>query len=88
MAADLEANINEPSELIQSSGGVFEVERDNKLIFSKKATGRFPEEGEVLAICHALDNGTSLEKAQADAAANIRKPPSFGQWLSGFLQRK
>lgn len=34
-------------ELIPGSGGVFEVEQDGKLIFSKKELGRFPEEGEV-----------------------------------------
>ena len=33
--------------LISSGGGVFEVTLDNKLIFSKKALERFPDEGEV-----------------------------------------
>jgi selenoprotein W-related protein len=36
------------SELVASHGGVFEVEVDGKLVFSKKARGRFPEDGEVL----------------------------------------
>ncbi|MCD6186584.1 MAG: Rdx family protein [Desulfuromusa sp.] len=31
-------------ELIPSSGGVFEVIVDGKLIYSKKATGVFPDE--------------------------------------------
>jgi len=35
--------------LIESSGGVFEVQRDDELIFSKKATGRFPENEEIFA---------------------------------------
>jgi len=35
-------------ELIPSTGGVFEVEKDGQLIFSKKQTGRFPEAGEVV----------------------------------------
>ncbi len=30
-------------ELIESSGGVFEVERDGELIYSKKRTGRHAE---------------------------------------------
>jgi selT/selW/selH-like putative selenoprotein len=30
-------------EFIQSSGGVFEVYRDAKKIFSKKVSGRFPQ---------------------------------------------
>lgn len=34
--------------LIPSSGGVFEVTIDGDLIYSKKALGRFPEDGEVL----------------------------------------
>jgi len=35
------------SELIKSGGGVFEVELNGELIFSKKAKGRFPEDKEV-----------------------------------------
>ncbi len=35
-------------ELIEGSGGVFEVTADGELIFSKKQTGRFPEHDEVL----------------------------------------
>ena len=34
-------------ELIPSSGGVFEVTVDEKLVFSKKSLGRFPEADEV-----------------------------------------
>jgi selenoprotein W-related protein len=37
-------------ELIASSGGVFEVTVDGKLLFSKKALNRFPEEGEVAGL--------------------------------------
>lgn len=35
-------------ELLPSSGGVFEVVKDGSLIYSKKETGRFPEEEEVI----------------------------------------
>jgi len=35
--------------LIPSGGGVFEVVKDGKLIFSKKSLGRFPEESEIFA---------------------------------------
>jgi selenoprotein W-related protein len=35
-------------ELIQGSGGIFDVKLDGKLIYSKKETGRFPEHHEVL----------------------------------------
>ena len=34
-------------ELIESSGGVFEIEKDGMLIYSKKSTGRHPEWEEV-----------------------------------------
>jgi selT/selW/selH-like putative selenoprotein len=37
--------------LIKGSKGVFEVTRDGDLIYSKKATGEFPEQS---AIVHAL----------------------------------
>lgn len=36
--------------LIPSSGGVFDVTADGKLIFSKKAAGRHAAPGEVLEI--------------------------------------
>lgn len=36
-------------ELVQGSGGVFEVAVDDELVYSKKAEGRFPEPGEVEA---------------------------------------
>ncbi len=36
--------------IIPSSGGVFEVTLDDKLIFSKKELGRFPDNDEVEAI--------------------------------------
>lgn len=36
--------------LIEGKGGVFEVKSGGKLIFSKKATGRFPEDEEVLKV--------------------------------------
>jgi selenoprotein W-related protein len=36
--------------LIPSSGGVFEVAVDGKLVFSKKALGRHAQPGEVLEL--------------------------------------
>jgi len=39
-------------ELISSGGGVFEVEVDGRLVYSKKATGRHCTEQE---ICQAID---------------------------------
>ncbi len=41
------------SELIAGSGGVFEVVVDGKKLFSKKALGRFPQDGEILGLIRA-----------------------------------
>lgn len=37
-------------ELVKSSGGVFEITLDGDLVYSKKATGRFPTWKEVESI--------------------------------------
>jgi len=50
LAAEIEKKLRTESELIPSSGGVFEVFQDGKRIFSKKALGRFPEDGEILGL--------------------------------------
>jgi selT/selW/selH-like putative selenoprotein len=39
--------------LVKSSGGVFEIEREGHLVFSKKASGRFPSDTEVEALAGA-----------------------------------
>lgn len=49
LAAEIEKRFPVKVELIPSGGGVFEVRKDGQLIFSKKATGRFPTHEEVLA---------------------------------------
>jgi selenoprotein W-related protein len=36
--------------MVESSGGVFEVTVDGRLVFSKKALGRHAEAGEVLKL--------------------------------------
>ena len=41
-------NFGFSSELIESSGGVFEIKANGHLIFSKKQLGRFPNPGEVV----------------------------------------
>ena len=40
-------------ELIPSSGGVFEVRHGERLVFSKRNHGRFPDPGEVKAALQA-----------------------------------
>lgn len=86
MAAELKERLGATSEIIQSSGGVFEVETDGVLIFSKKSLGRFPDEHEVLAIVHGLQDGQSLSAAQENAASeHHRQSPGFIGWLKGLL---
>ena len=41
-------------DLIPSSGGVFEVKLDGELLFSKKETGRFPDQDEVDGMLNAI----------------------------------
>ena len=49
LAAAIKKEIGVEAELIHSGGGVFEIEKDGTLIFSKKALGRFPSNEEILA---------------------------------------
>ena len=88
MAAQFEETLSESAELVQSSGGVFEVEDQGVLIFSKKQLGRFPAENEVVDIVKAVESGVSLLEAQRIAGENAPRPISFIDWLSGFFQRK
>lgn len=50
MADELKDTFNVKAELIRSAGGVFEIEADGELIFSKAKLGRFPDDGEVQAL--------------------------------------
>ncbi|NIQ93541.1 MAG: SelT/SelW/SelH family protein [Desulfuromonadales bacterium] len=48
MAEKLRERFDAHAELVESSGGVFEVAVDGRLLYSKKETGRFPDEDELL----------------------------------------
>jgi len=87
LAAELEEKLDESSDLIKSSGGVFEVEDRGTLIFSKKELGRFPADYEVLDVIRGVESGMSLPEAQAKAAEDVPKPISFFDWLGTFMQR-
>jgi len=50
LAAELKQHLGVDATLTAGSGGIFEVHVDDKLVFSKKQVGRFPEEGEVVGI--------------------------------------
>lgn len=49
MAAAIESKLGVKPSLLRGDGGAFEVRADGALVFSKKKTGRFPSEAEVLA---------------------------------------
>jgi selenoprotein W-related protein len=48
LAKAIEKKYGVKAQLIKSGGGVFEVVVDGRKIFSKKETGRFPENQEIL----------------------------------------
>ena len=48
MAAKIKAEHGFTPELVAGSGGIFNVEMDDTLIFSKHDLGRFPEDSEIL----------------------------------------
>ncbi|MCP3903833.1 MAG: hypothetical protein GY715_09380 [Planctomycetes bacterium] len=47
MAAHLKQKFDVDTELIEGSGGVFDVKLDGELIYSKDETGTFPEHVEI-----------------------------------------
>ena len=47
LATEIENKYHIKVTLIKSGGGVFQVRKDDALIFSKQATGRFPETSEI-----------------------------------------
>jgi selT/selW/selH-like putative selenoprotein len=54
LAAEIEQKFGTSVQLIKGRDGVFEVSVDGKIIFSKKAIGRFPGPGEVAASLEGL----------------------------------
>lgn len=49
MAAKIKAALSAEVGLIESSGGVFEVKVDGRLVYSKKQSGVFPDEERLVA---------------------------------------
>ncbi len=48
MAARIKEELGVEAELIKGDNGIFDVEADGRLVYSKHETGRFPEDEEVL----------------------------------------
>ena len=68
MSATIKKKFGVQAKLVESSGGVFEVYQNDKLIFSKKKTGKFPKDKEVL---QALAAGTTDKPKSADKPKNV-----------------
>jgi selenoprotein W-related protein len=49
LAARIQDETGVEPKLIKGGGGIFDVEADGEMIFSKHQVGRFPEDEEVLA---------------------------------------
>ena len=49
MKALIESAASANVTLVKGSGGVFEIERDGNLVYSKKASGRFQTDDELAA---------------------------------------
>ena len=54
MAEELKDALDIDLEMIEGSGGVFDVVADNELVYSKARTGQFPEPGEVTKILQSI----------------------------------
>jgi len=54
LAAELKEKYGVEPKLVSSGGGVFEIQVDNHLIFSKKQLKRFPEPNEIQGKIDAL----------------------------------
>jgi selT/selW/selH-like putative selenoprotein len=50
----LEREFGARPELIRGAGGVFDVTVDQRMVYSKHTTGRFPDPAEVVAAIRAL----------------------------------
>ncbi|MCY4095346.1 MAG: Rdx family protein [Gammaproteobacteria bacterium] len=48
MAAKFESELGATTELLEGSGGIFDVRLDDRLVFSKHETGDFPNEDALL----------------------------------------
>jgi len=48
LAATIQREFSVQSELIEGSGGIFDVKLDGQLIYSKHEQGRFPEHDEIV----------------------------------------
>ena len=54
MAAKIKDAIGEDAFIIEGAGGIFDVNVNGKLVYSKHETGEFPDEDALVEELHAL----------------------------------
>lgn len=83
VAKELESRFKGETLLVTGESGAFEVEDKGILIYSKKATGRLPDDGEVAKIVQGVADGMTLEEAQSVAG-----PPASAilEWIFGLFR--
>jgi selT/selW/selH-like putative selenoprotein len=50
VAAAIRKAVGVEPEIVKGDGGVFDVEVDDRLVFSKRLVGRFPEDDEIVRL--------------------------------------
>jgi selT/selW/selH-like putative selenoprotein len=55
LAAQIKKELGIDSQLVRGSGGIFDVTVDDQRIFSKKETGHFPTEKEIVEQLRAME---------------------------------
>jgi selT/selW/selH-like putative selenoprotein len=55
LGATLSRDLGLDAELVKGERGVFDVLADGRLIYSKHATGRFPEDSEIVEAIRSLN---------------------------------
>ena len=64
---ELTAELGADVALVKSGGGVFEITVDDRLVFSKKALGRFPEPGELRGLAAGrIAAGSGVEVPESE----------------------
>jgi len=88
LAAELEQQLKASVQITPGSGGIFDVEDNGVLIFSKHELGRFPQEGEIMSIIQSVDAGIPLNDAKEKATALSHQSPSIPQMVGNWLSNQ
>lgn len=86
LSEQLEKDTSDSCQLVPAEGGVFEVEDQGVLLFSKKNSDRFPEEGEVQSIVKYIKAGQPLEEAQTNAAHEAGHSGGVLDWIYSLFR--